>query len=354
MKTRLAILFLLTIALPMQSIQAQSIPSACTQSWVRYGAVPDPNFSMFTSHFVWVLDRGGVADYRIYGNGDSVDILWGNRPGRFPIGIAEVSEAGCSGDTLWTFIDVRGSVLDIGPDKEVCYNDTFIFDAGSGFISYLWNNADTGRTFRGIARQSDTVFVVAINQYNCRSSDTAIVTVRPLPIVDISDMASGKPFNDTMICGNTTITLDAGTDGLFFTWNTGEITNSITVPAIDPASNDSIKYYTVFVENQYGCATTDSVALVRCIPPETKDIPNVFTPNGDGKNDVWRIPAFEFYPKAKVEVYDRWNRLVYRSSGANYKPWDGTTNGKEAPMGSYFYLITGVGKDIKGTVVIVR
>ncbi|HOK50316.1 MAG TPA: gliding motility-associated C-terminal domain-containing protein [Bacteroidales bacterium] len=355
MKYLIAVLFsILVVGATLPLAQAQ-LPAACTQSWVRYAANPDPLMMGTQSHFTWIFDPIGVKEYKVYGNGDSVDILWSNRPGRYSIGISEVTEFGCTGDTVWNYVTVQGVLFDIGPDKEVCKNDSFTFDAGSDFASYLWNDTATGRIFRGIARTTDTIRVTAINEINCKTSDSAILIVRPRPNVNIVDLASGLPVVDTMLCGNVSITLDAGMDGTFYTWNTGDITNTITVSAIDPLSADSLKVYAVHVENVYGCTAEDSVLLRRCLVADNNGIPNVFTPNGDGKNDVWRIPAFDYFPNATVEVYDRWNRWVYRSHSRQYKPWDGKLEGKEVPMGTYYYLIKGMSnKEIKGNVTIIR
>jgi gliding motility-associated-like protein len=331
------------------------LPATCTQSWVRYAATPDSMMLGTASHFNWVIDPVGISNYRIYGNGDSIDVQWGDRPGKYALGISEVSEFGCTGDTLWNYVTVQGVFLNIGTDKEVCENDSFMFNAGNDYATYIWNDTITGPIYRGIAKHTDTIRVVAINDINCKTIDSAILIVRPTPKVDITDMASGKAFQDTMLCGNTFITLDAGLDGTFYTWNTGEITNSITIPAIDPTGADSMKYYSVTVENVYGCVSKDSIELLRCFVTEELGIPNVFTPNGDGKNDVWHIPFFNYYPNAVVEVYDRWNRLIYRSTSKNYKPWDGNSEGHKMAMNTYYYLIKGMSKkEIKGTITLIR
>jgi gliding motility-associated-like protein len=68
-------------------------------------------------------------------------------------------------------------------------------------------------------------------------------------------------------------------------------------------------------------------------------IPNTFTPNDDGVNDLWNISALAFYPNNVVNVYDRSGALVFHSSGYN-KPWDGTFNGNKLPTGTYYYIIS--------------
>jgi len=67
-------------------------------------------------------------------------------------------------------------------------------------------------------------------------------------------------------------------------------------------------------------------------------IPNAFTPNGDGVNDLWTIQKLSDFPKCLVSIYTRYGNLVYQSSGYA-KPWDGTSNGSQVPTGTYYYVI---------------
>jgi gliding motility-associated-like protein len=67
-------------------------------------------------------------------------------------------------------------------------------------------------------------------------------------------------------------------------------------------------------------------------------IPNTFTPNGDGINDLWNITALQGYPTCTVNIYNRYGALVYNSIGYP-KPWDGSYNGGTLPVGTYYYVI---------------
>lgn len=67
-------------------------------------------------------------------------------------------------------------------------------------------------------------------------------------------------------------------------------------------------------------------------------IPNTFTPNGDGINDVWTITALANYPQCTVAIFTRYGGLVYQSRGYP-TPWDGTYKGAELPDGTYYYII---------------
>jgi gliding motility-associated-like protein len=67
-------------------------------------------------------------------------------------------------------------------------------------------------------------------------------------------------------------------------------------------------------------------------------IPNTFTPNGDGINDLWDISALQSYPGCTISIYNRYGALVYNA--VNYsRPWDGTANGKQLASGTYYYVI---------------
>jgi gliding motility-associated-like protein len=67
-------------------------------------------------------------------------------------------------------------------------------------------------------------------------------------------------------------------------------------------------------------------------------IPNAFSPNGDGINDTWQIKLLNSFLNAKVQVFNRQGQLVFNTKGYS-KPWDGTSNGKPLPIGTYYYVI---------------
>ena len=68
------------------------------------------------------------------------------------------------------------------------------------------------------------------------------------------------------------------------------------------------------------------------------DFPNGFTPNGDGVNDTWVIDNIHLFPNCQVEVYNRWGEQLFISIGYN-TPWDGRYQGKDLPVGTYYYII---------------
>ena len=88
----------------------------------------------------------------------------------------------------------------------------------------------------------------------------------------------------------------------------------------------------------------------------TYRIPNAFTPNNDGVNDLWTIGIIEYHPDAIVKVFDNKGMLVFESAQGYPEPWDGKYQDEFLPMGTYYYLIylNEEDKPEKGTVTIVR
>ena len=112
------------------------------------------------------------------------------------------------------------------------------------------------------------------------------------------------------------------------------------------------------VRNIHNCSATDEIEILPCdVEKLFESISNVFTPNGDGVHETWEINNIDLYPDAVIEVFDKAGRLVFRADGGYANDWDGTFNGKQLPMETYYYVIDFKTDDIKpkqGTVTIVR
>ena len=120
-------------------------------------------------------------------------------------------------------------------------------------------------------------------------------------------------------------------------------------PVCSPKADVS---YTLVARDQFDCAASADVSVKLLKQPE---IPNVFTPNGDGVNDRWQIRNLKDYPDCRVEIFNRYGQSVYTSTGYTHE-WNGELNGKPLPAGTYYYIInqkTGL-KPLSGFVDIVR
>lgn len=90
--------------------------------------------------------------------------------------------------------------------------------------------------------------------------------------------------------------------------------------------------YTVYARSADGCIA--SMAITQF------SIPTLFTPNGDGVNDTWRIKGVENYPTSRIQIFDRHGRNVYESSLNSNEIWNGFfKNGQKAPTQDYWYIL---------------
>ncbi|NHF61123.1 T9SS type B sorting domain-containing protein [Flavobacteriaceae bacterium TP-CH-4] len=90
----------------------------------------------------------------------------------------------------------------------------------------------------------------------------------------------------------------------------------------------------VRVVDELGCEATAAIPFTFT---GMLEIPNFFTPDGDGQNDEWMINNREFFPNIEVKIYDRYGRVVAILD--QIKNWDGTYEGKELPSGDYWYVV---------------
>lgn len=117
--------------------------------------------------------------------------------------------------------------------------------------------------------------------------------------------------------------------------------------------------YTLITTDNNGCTDTTQVDITPFDCPDP--IPaQVFTPNGDGANDTWRIHFIELYPKNKVYIFDRWGQRVYHQENyENGDGWDAKYLGGDLPVSTFYYILEitpeyGDEKVFKGAVSIMR
>ncbi|RMG54140.1 MAG: PKD domain-containing protein, partial [Bacteroidetes bacterium] len=143
----------------------------------------------------------------------------------------------------------------LGTDS-VAVCDSAVLDAGNPGASYFWtgpnpgNQSTTQQTFTVLATGTYTVTVTALG---CTATDTVIAEVFPAPAVELGDdFASCNP-----------VTLDAGSDGVSYTWSTGDTTQTVMI--MPPTTGtDTIS---VSVTNSFGCVVDDEIAISAGVPP---------------------------------------------------------------------------------------
>ncbi|GAB4025172.1 gliding motility-associated C-terminal domain-containing protein [Spirosoma koreense] len=176
---------------------------------------------------------------------------------------------------------------------------------------------------------------------------TRLAIVAPIPTIQLADSM-------TTYKGNT-FTLDPVYTGNpnQFLWTSAQYLDNARAanPQITDIQDDIT--YTVEVKNSSGCTVKDSI---RITVYARVWVPDAFSPNGDGMNDVWELPGIEAFPDAVVTIFNRWGEIIYSSGKGYANPFDGTLNGVSLPGGIYAYTVrTAPSKPVlKGSLVLIR
>lgn len=190
---------------------------------------------------------------------------------------------------------------------------------------------------------SGTVCYVFEASGTCVSTDTVCNTYNALPIANAG-------IDVTIVEGGSTQLSATGLGIFSWTPSIGLSDSTISNPLATPLVTTT---YYLTVTSAEGCTSVDSIKIT-VIP--TINFPDGITPNGDGKNDTWVIDYIDQYPDAIVEIYNRWGELLFRSD--NYlNDWNGTYNGQNLPVGTYYYVIElndGKTKPFTGPLTVLR
>jgi gliding motility-associated-like protein len=182
------------------------------------------------------------------------------------------------------------------------------------------------------------------------SMDTTAISGSSLPFVVPSPVQDNFLLPDTVKCDYSTISIRAEREFSQYLWSSGQTTPDIAV--INPG------IYTLLVTDTNGCVGMDSTNIIDSTCPQYVYFPSAFTPNGDGKNDLFRAKFAGPTSDYKLVVFDRWGRQVFESSDPS-AGWDGMAGGRQQPVGTYVWfcvyrLYQQQQRVQKGTVMLIR
>jgi gliding motility-associated-like protein len=199
-------------------------------------------------------------------------------------------------------------------DTVVCGEVGWIITADDAFDSYLWQD---GSKDQSMIIDSSGVF--SLQAWSDCGEDRDTVTVN---IVDSMAISLGV---DTVYCNDLgDIVLDAfAPEAVHYEWNTGSSESKLSI--------DETGFYAVTITDEFGCVATDEVFVDEC--PHYFYLPNSFTPNGDGVNDVFRAEG-EFISDFVMYVFDRWGNMVNETHDLD-TGWNGKYKGEMLPSGMY-------------------
>ena len=280
--------------------------------------------------------------------------------GPYNVKLAITTKDGCvdSVTKLFTTIYPQPKADFTASPSKVCLGDTIRFtDNSNGVTSPLntwsWDlaNGTASSLQNPVKKFTDSgtfnIVLYAFNGKGCVSDTvTKQVIVYPYPKLKLG------PSIKVLDGGQTTIKpLYYYGKSLSFLWTPPTYLDSTTIatPVCTPLDDITYKLTVTAIG---GCSVNDTIFIKVLKSPE---VPNAFSPNGDGINDTWRIKYLESYPGATVEVFNRYGQKVFNSAGYDVE-WDGNVNGKPLPVGTYYYIINPKNnrKIISGSVTIIK
>lgn len=259
--------------------------------------------------------------------------LGGSTPGTYHV-IFSFTESGCNyKDTLT--ITIAG-FPDIGmPDHiHLCEGEYWTPNA-EGVDNLVWSDGlVNGEPVLGVLG-NQTFTVSGVTAEGCEVEKNIVVSTHAIPTVSfIANPTEGTPplivdFENT----------SSGADT--YTWIYGDGTqeedNSTNVTHVYEVGEYNA---TLIGASQYGCADTASVLIKVYFPEMIYEFPNVFTPNGDGSNDVFKIKIPENIEELNIVILNRWGNVVFEDDKLNFG-WNGKVknSGAECDDGTYFYKV---------------
>ncbi len=247
-----------------------------------------------------------------------------------------------------------------GPDTIICYNTSTPLNASTDGKSFNWLPAaglQDRNILNPIARPpSSTAYIFyAYDNKGCPKPGIDTVNVTVLP--DINAFAG----NDTAVIIGQPLQLQA-TGGNRYTWfpSTGLSATDIANPvAFFSLESPAKMIYRLLAFNEAGCVDSAFVAVKIFSSAPDIFVPNAFTPNNDGRNDIFEPVAAGIRHIDLFQVFNRWGQLMYTSKSTHDRGWDGTFKGEPMPSGTFVWVLKAMdftGKPLfkKGTVVLIR
>ncbi len=307
----------------------------------------DPNFSR---SIVVAMDSAGLQEIKLQvGHDGCYSDVYGN--------IIRV-------DTLPTAdISVRPDIC-LGQTEMVSLNsytlttDTFTWAWDNGVVSY----GATDQGPNGVTWHTPGKKYINLRLVNKLCSNTVIdstyVHAKPDASFKIDGFDASKVYcsSDSMRLTANTINADSK-----YSWSPTRFFDEYSDQSSTYARVDFTSYLRLDVKDQYGCFNSDSIKVTTkaCC---NVNLPSAFSPNGDGRNDLFRVvpnaPGVQRQIDVRtIKVVNRYGQVVFETVN-ELRGWDGTFNGKPADMGTYFYYVAykcdGKMMENKGEVVLVR
>jgi gliding motility-associated-like protein len=325
-------------------LKAEKMPGCFAYDTVRITVHHSPSIDLgadqsFCKGDSALFNAGGGFDQYLWSTGAATRQITVNSAGRYSV--VGITAEGCkSYDTVRVLTVFVSPEVRLDHSTALCAGETRLLDAGS-FSAYQWNDGSTARTFP--VTEIGRYAVEVTDNNGCKGSDTAIVTT-------LLSSPSGFLSADTAICPNEALTLKPINQYPAYLWNNNASAASLTI------SRAGIYWLQVKDDNNCTGRDTIVVGLKEC--QQGFYTPTAFTPNSDGKNDLFRPKIYGNVKQYQLIIYNRWGEVIFQTTDLQ-KGWDGTLKGNLQGSSVFIwtcrYQLEGESlKQQKGTVLLVR
>ncbi|MRG44417.1 T9SS type B sorting domain-containing protein [Chitinophaga sp. SYP-B3965] len=275
-----------------------------------------------------------------WGNGELGNSIMVNRAGNYSV---SVYRDNCVVKEFVKVSERPDMKFDLGPDRIMCPGGSILIDARNpDAASYRWNDGDLNPV-KSITQGGKYIIGVLDRHCDRYKTDSINVIIAGAPTVNLG--------NDTTICRGIRYQLKSNAkNATSYRWSTGATTSSIEIT--QPGT------YSVTAYNDCG-SNTDVITIDMKECDSRPDFPNVFSPNGDGNNDVFRPvirgPMYDY----ELRIFNRWGEMVFISKDMHLG-WDGTYKGRNVDVSTFVWWLSykkvrnGPAFVIKGDVTVIR
>lgn len=277
-----------------------------------------------------IIATGGTPPYQYsIDNGSTTsgsNVFTGLGDGQYEILVIDFN--GCQvADTvsLSNSAPTQVSIIASGP-TDICYGEDLSLDAGAGYNTYIWSNGATSQ----VITATNTAFygVTVVDPNGCESFDEVEVTVAPQIDLEVVDL-------DTIELGDSVlITVQFPNPNYTYTWTGSDGTTHTGSSFTYPANTEGLFDFTV-TATENGCSASATLDLF-VQDSSNWDVPNAFSPNGDGLNDTFGPALSGTLRLIQLQVFNRWGEKVHDGP----TEWDGMFRSKEQDQEVFVYRIT--------------
>lgn len=209
--------------------------------------------------------------------------------------------------------------VDLGPDKGICSGASVTLDAGAGYSSYLWQD--------GSANSKLPVSTAGL--YSVTTTDACENISRDTIVITQLNSPSHFLPADTSLCVYDHIIIQPQKSFVQYLWNNNATTASIDI-------NTAGTYWLRVTDENY-CTGSDSIYIASKDCMNGIFVPSAFTPNGDGKNDLFKPLVFGQIHQYDFRVYNRYGETIFHTTEPG-KGWDGKYNGKTQDANVFVWI----------------